>query len=669
MRLEGGRVLCSTNPTYCSDALMEQVPVSELMPTAVLIRQLERRLLALFSEGKLFGTVHTCIGQELIAVALGHLLTRDDWVVSNHRCHGHFIAVTDMVDELIAEIMGKTTGVCGGWGGSQHICAGRFFSNGIQGGGVPIAAGLALAEKLGGSAGIAVAFIGEGTLGQGVVYETANLASKWQVPFLIVLENNRYSQSTKMENVVAGSLLARFEAFDISCFDSDTWCLDSLMAETTRAVEYVRQQRKPAVLRVQTDRLMAHSKGDDDRPDDEVASYWERDFISTYEKENAEEYALLLQAAETRIDAAVEKAQSAADAQLIPYDSPAYDAPVRWAAVSGDDRRRIGEILRDCFTRWMEEDERIVMIGEDIVSPYGGAFKVTKGLSDLYPDRVLATTISEPAIVGFGNGMALHGMRPVCEIMFGDFLTLGFDQFVNHASKFPTMYNGQVEVPLIVRTPMGGGRGYGPTHSQSIEKHFLGLPQTQVLALNDRVSPEQVYNALLEQIAQATLVIENKLLYAKRLNTSQQPGFVWEISDERYPTVRMRPEGTPDLTIACYGGMLGPVEEAVLQAFDELEIICEVVCPTQLYPMNVFPFIESLRASGNVLVIEEGQSFAAWGAELIAQVSELAPGVLRRSGRFSALPVAIPTSGPLEKQVLPRAESILTAIEKAANHE
>ena len=163
-----------------------------LLP-AYLIRSVEQRFLELFSEGRLFGTTHTCIGQELSAVCLARHLGPDDVLFSNHRCHGHYIAATDDVEGLIAEVMGKPTGVCSGKGGSQHLCNGNFYSNGIQGGIVPVSAGIALAQKLEGGDAVAVACIGDGTLGEGVVYEALNIAAKWRLPLLVLLENNLYS--------------------------------------------------------------------------------------------------------------------------------------------------------------------------------------------------------------------------------------------------------------------------------------------------------------------------------------------------------------------------------------------------------------------------------------------------------------------------------------------
>jgi TPP-dependent pyruvate/acetoin dehydrogenase alpha subunit len=181
----------------------------------VFIREFELRVLKLFSEGKLFGTTHAYIGQEANAVGVISNLNHDDIVVSNHRCHGHYLAFKNNPYELLCELMGKEDGSCGGRGGSQHIYDDNFFTNGIQGGIVPLAAGLAFAEKEKGSSKIVAIFIGDGTLGQGVLYEGLNITSKWELPLLFVLENNRYAQSTKIEHTLSGTVSERFTAFGI----------------------------------------------------------------------------------------------------------------------------------------------------------------------------------------------------------------------------------------------------------------------------------------------------------------------------------------------------------------------------------------------------------------------------------------------------------------------
>jgi 2-oxoisovalerate dehydrogenase E1 component len=316
----------------------------------------------------------------------------------------------------------------------------------------------------------------------------------------------------------------------------------------------------------------------------------------------------------------------------------------------------------------MRRHARILLLGEDIADPYGGAFKVTQGLSQEFPDRVFNTPISEATLVGMSSGLAMRGWLPVAEIMFGDFLTLAFDQWLNHAAKFRYMYNEQVRVPLIVRTPMGGKRGYGPTHSQSLEKHFLGIPGTRMLALHARYDPGHVYDALFASIDRPTLVIENKLLYGERLTDTVPTGFVLEHSDERFPTTRLRPEGHPDVTILCYGGMLAAAERAMDQLFERHEIICEVICPLQLYPLNPWPIVESVQRSGRLLVVEEGLGFAAFGAEVIAQIAESAPGVLRQVQRVASPRHPIPTCGLLEKALLPGTPHIVKAVVELIQH-
>jgi 2-oxoisovalerate dehydrogenase E1 component len=317
----------------------------------------------------------------------------------------------------------------------------------------------------------------------------------------------------------------------------------------------------------------------------------------------------------------------------------------------------------------MERDARVILLGEDIRSPYGGAFKVTRGLSDRFPQRVLNTPISEAAVVGVGIGLAMNGFRPVCELMFGDFITLAADQIINHASKLPYMYNGQVSVPLVVRTPMGGKRGYGATHSQSLEKHFLGLPQTRVLALHPRIDPAAVYDEVFSSIDRFTLVIENKLLYALRLPDAVPEGFVIEHSDDQFPTTRIGSDAPPDVTILTYGGLLPDVERAIQTAFDEDEIVAEVICPTQLYPFDPWPVVESVGRSSRLLVVEEGLSFSAFGAEVIAEICERAPGALRGVRRIGAPAHPLPSCGPLERALLPSETSIRCAMQELCHGE
>ena len=191
------------------------LPLEELYKKMLMIRYFEQEVLKLFEQGQLFGTTHAYIGQEANAVGVITNLKKSDIVISNHRCHGHYITHKQNPYALLCEMMGKEDGLCAGRGGSQHICDDGFFSNGVQGGIMPLSAGLAYSEKFNKTGNIVVVFIGDGTLGEGVLYETLNIVSKWELPLLIVLENNRYAQSTKIEHALAGRISERFTAFDI----------------------------------------------------------------------------------------------------------------------------------------------------------------------------------------------------------------------------------------------------------------------------------------------------------------------------------------------------------------------------------------------------------------------------------------------------------------------
>ena len=242
-----------------------------LFRTMLLIRRFEERLLAEFSTGKLVGTTHAYIGQEANAAGIFFVTDPGDVVFSNHRCHGHFLAYGGDPYRLAAELMGKDSGLVGGRGGSQHIHWRNFYSNGIQGGILPVATGMALAEKVNKTGKIALTFLGDGTLGEGALYESLNIASLWNLPILFVVENNRYAQTTPIELAVAGTIKGRFSAFGITTLERDTSDVLEVQAAAVEAVGSVRRNGRPVGLILHTYRFSAHSKGDDPRSEEELA--------------------------------------------------------------------------------------------------------------------------------------------------------------------------------------------------------------------------------------------------------------------------------------------------------------------------------------------------------------------------------------------------------------
>ena len=280
----------------------------------LLIRRFEETLTDLFERGLLFGTTHCCTGQEAVAVGVMNAITTDDIVTSNHRGHGHFIAYTDDVEGLTAEIMGKETGVCGGRGGSQHLHKGNFYSNGITGGMIPVATGMAYAEKLNNTGRKVIAFLGDGALAQGVVYESWNIASLWDLPVLYVIENNLYAMSTSIDSHMSGSILERAKAFDIKVTEIPADDVEKIHRITSNIIKEMNEGIVPQVLVCNTYRFCGHSKSDDlsYRSKEEEDCWLERDPVKLAEANlTEEEKKTVLSKVNKRIETAIAQAEEA----------------------------------------------------------------------------------------------------------------------------------------------------------------------------------------------------------------------------------------------------------------------------------------------------------------------------------------------------------------------
>lgn len=255
-------------------------PSGEDLDSLLLIRHFELRLLDLYAAGELSGTTHTCLGQEHIPVALRPFLDMDDYVFSNHRGHGHYLARFGDPRGLLAEIMGRVRGVCGGVGGSQHLHRGRYLSTGVQGESLPVAAGVAFALRRSEPGRLACVHIGDGTWGAGTVYETLNIARLWLLPLVIIVENNGIAQSTPTERQLAGTIAGRAAAFDIPHHHVESDDIAAIRAELAPAFALVRRENRPVVIEFATRRLGPHSKGDDSRSPADIARLRREDWYA-----------------------------------------------------------------------------------------------------------------------------------------------------------------------------------------------------------------------------------------------------------------------------------------------------------------------------------------------------------------------------------------------------
>lgn len=636
--------------------------------TVIKIRCFEEKILSLFSENKLSGTTHTYIGEEATAASIMKYVGDNDVVFSNHRCHGHYLAYGGPMEKLLAEIMSKEIGLCQGRGGSQHIRYKNFFTNGIQGGIVPNALGVAFAKKLDGKKDNTVVFIGDGTLGQGVVYESLNIASVYEIPLVVVVEDNQYAMSTKRTDVISGDICTRLSGFNVKTFEIESTDVDELNDFFKKVFDYVNTNRKPVCAVVHNYRLGAHSKGDDTRPIEEVQKHKAKDpVLLVKEKIGEDNYQAIKKAFDKELNelvAKLEKEQSIRITENTAEESNEYQGQSYFY----DGNKRCVELISDAFDSELNKNKRIIIYGEDVCDPYGGAFKATKGLSTKYPNNVFNMPISEQCMVGMGVGMAMFGKIPVVEMMFGDFITLGFDQLLNHATKYSWVYGGDIKVPLVVRMASGGKRGYGPTHSQSLEKYLIGIPLIKIVSLSSLIDPRVFYNHLFSTIESPTVVLENKKLYSERIISIQNEQYdiftVKEVNNFGYPTIHLSVSqgDKPDYYIVTYGGMVNDAVEAAKELMMNEEISVDVIVLTQIAPLPIKDLKEILENGSKVIFVEEGNKTGGIGAEFISTMIE--NNFSNSFYRIASLDIPIPNGIILEQQMVPNKETIIEFVKE-----
>ena len=660
----------STIPGFMRDALGRPrigLDAEDLYAYGHLIRLTEQLILDQFSRGLVSGTTHTCLGQEIAAMSVVRALDHpEDAVLSNHRNHGHFLTYSGNFLGLVAEIMGREAGVCGGHGGSQHLAWRYFHSNGVQAGMMGIGAGLALARKKRKSGALVAAMIGDGTLGQGLVYESMNLASVWQAPLLVVVENNGIAQTTYTRETIGGSIDERGAAFGFATWhfaDDDP----DVCRKVAEVVAEVRAAGRPGYIVIDTRRMGPHSKGDDLRAGEEMAGIRSRDPLAAIGRRLPDAARLRIEARNSSfIDEIRAQAEASPEARYSQVPEHIFEA-----ASTVDPRvsypepaaagRNVRQSINAALHHLLANIPEALLLGEDLHDPYGGAFKVTQGLSTEFPGRVISTPISEAGVAGASIGLALAGFKPVTEVMFADFLTLCMDQIYNHAVKFPGMFR-DMAVPLVIRTPSGGRRGYGATHSQSPEHLFTSVPGLTVVYGSHRHDVGRLLIDATLRWPYPVLFLEHKLLYGETqdpVDYAQLPSAGGDVAADLFPTLR-RGEGERDVTLLTYGGMLPVVEAAAKRLAEEEELAVEIVVLSLLAPLPKETLIDHLLTRRRVAVVEESHHQYGIGAEVAAMLLE--GGFRGKLLRIGAPALPIPSARSLERQMLPDEKRVVTEV-------
>ncbi len=568
----------------------------EILQEALQIRYFEQSLLEEYKKGAIHGTVHTCIGQEIFPCILSKY-TSDYYWFSNHRGHGHYIAKTRDFEGLASEILLKEDAVAAGVGGSQHLKNDKFISNGVQGGQTGIAAGYS-SEINNKDEYKSVMFLGDGTLGTGHIYEAFNLASLYNSKTIFVLEDNKVAQSTPSSKTFAGNIEKIIRGFGIEYYKCDGNNFDSMVNAIEEALS---KYNIPTFLHLETNRLSSHSKSDDNRDENFIKELEEKDILNimiksgelSYESDYIKEVQNIFMKVTNKQDNIYTNSSKINKEIEIKFESPKTGI-------------KFSEHINESLDNFLKENNNAIILGEDIEDDpfnsgkiYGGAFKVTKGLSTKYSSRVISMPISESGFTGFATGISLRPQFVIVEIMFADFLSQNFDQIFHQITKIPTIYGSKLNLPILIRAAGFAGNGYGPTHSSSMENIYYGLPNLDIHVPNLYFD----YSNILESFKNSkspTLVIEPKSLYTKKMNEKIYSEYSIEI--QGFSTIVKPNKRKPQATIFAYGPELDFTIQQLEYLATEHEIYINVFSPVKISKPETKEFKKLLQESEYKLI-------------------------------------------------------------------
>jgi 2-oxoisovalerate dehydrogenase E1 component len=635
------------------------------------IRRFDESVMDLFKEGLVKGTAHSYVGQEAVAAGACAALTRDDFVVSHHRGHGHCIAKGASLQKMMAELMGRVTGYCKGLGGSMHIAdleLNILGANGIVGAGIGIGTGAGLSNKLRGSGSVGIAFFGDGAINEGIFHECLNIASVWKLPVVYLCENNQYALSTSAKDSTSIDLLSkRASAYSIPGTTVDGNDVLAVHDATVEAVARARSGGGPSLIEALTYRWGDHSMRANlprYRTESEEVDWRKLDAVARFEQKLETEYDYTKEAlgkiraeVEAELVAAKQFAIASPEPTLRDLEDAVYAPHYRPAEPAAAAARELtfAEAIKEALAQEMERDPRVFVLGED-VGKIGGIFAATRGLIEKFgPERVRDTPISEGAIAACAVGAAITGMRPVAEVQIFDFVTLMMDMIVNQSAKFRFMLGGKPTVPLVIRGPQGGGIRLAAQHSQSLEAWFTHVPGLVVLGPS---SPYEAKGLLISAMREDNPVIflEHKMLYVGKKALVPEEAYAIPIGK-----AVIKRHGR-DVTLVATMAMV----DSALQAATRLEadgIDVEVIDPRTLRPLDEDTIIKSVKKTSRLVIAHEGWKRWGFGAEVSAMVAEKAidwldAPILRVGARDSPMPY----NDKLERLVIPSTEDIVEAI-------
>ncbi len=640
----------------------------------VCIRKFELVVQDHYRNGKLPGFGHLYIGEEATAVGVCAHLKPEDWITSTHRGHGHALAKGLAPRIVLAELAGKSTGCCGGRGGSMHLYApevGLFGTNGLVGGGIPSAVGVAISARVQGSGRIAVPFFGDGAINHGAFHESVNFAAVQNAPVVFVCENNLYATATPLhvatKNTDVASKASAYGIPGIAVDGNDVVAVWQVMREAARRA---RAGEGPTLIEARTYRVVGHHEGDQIygtyRTREEVEAWKLRCPILSLRRRLIEEWQLATAAELDAIDARLDSVMlEAADfARTSPEPDPAsvhrhvFAEPLHPplpASQPGAPTVKLGflDAIRDGIAEEMRRDKNIIYLGEGI-GERGGSFAHTKGLwQEFGAARVIDTPICELGFTGAAVGAAATGSRAVADLMFADFIFEAASQIVHQGGKLRYMSNNHISVPMIVRAGAGEVRHAGPHHSGTYHPVWSHIPGLIVVMPSTPADAKGLMKTAF-RAGDPVIFLEHKSLFATK---GDVPTGEHLVPFGKANVVRPG----KDLTIITGGILLSRSLEAA-QVLASEGIDCEVIDLRTIVPLDAETIVASVGKTHRVLVVDEGYAMCGIGAEIAAVIMEQAFDELDAPvGRLHTEAVAQPFAPSLEKAAVVTPEKIIAA--------
>ena len=643
-----------------------------MLEQVLLIRHFEQKLLALHQEGVVHGPVHASIGQEGAAVGMMSTLSASDKINGTHRMHHQFLAkalnyvtpggrdphnadftdeMNDVVYRTMAEILGLSPGYMGGRGGSMHLkwnACGVLGSNAIVGGNPPHAAGYAFAEKLRGTSNIAVSFFGDGAIQNGASYEAMNLAALYDLPIIFFCENNLYAVSTHLREQTRETRLSmRGIGLGVPGIEVDGMDPVAVRAAGEWARNHIREHAGPVLIEALTYRFLHQSgplRGSSllYRSKEEEAEWLGRDPAVTLPKRLVSLDVLTdnqVEAIDTRARNAVDLAagrltEIGADTnrrRIVPALWPAKETveygirgdlseladkrrlEVEDTAPGGTKEMKFVDAISFATLSNMRRDDRIFVIGEDVQHLRGGTAGATRGILEEFPERLVGAPIEENGFTGLAIGAALNGMRPIVEIMYPDFSLVAADQLFNQAAKVRHMFGGTFPLPLVVRSRVSAGTGYGSQHSMDAAGLFALYPGWRI------VTPSTPFDYV--GLMNAAICCNDPVLVVEYQELFQTTGPVPNDWDYIVPFGKAKTVKTgSDCTVLAYG----PQVKKSIDAAAEAGIDAEVIDLRTLDPFGLDwdTIGESVERTGRVLIAEQTTRGTSMGTHYVKGIQE-----------------------------------------------